>query len=956
MLRKIYLLTLLLAHTTLSLTAQIDTSFVYNPSTSYGSLDIRIAKSSSEYYYLKEGETFSYREASGVRTKTFVDMTAWDSEKYSEGHLREKRGEQDLFVMNYRMLTPSGYNADYSNGYPLVILLHGSLERGNCSDNKCYHASRLYSPNENQPPAPTTASSQLLNNDYNLVHGGSNYLEAHNISGSSLPDEPSLSPRAFPGFVVFPQNLNGWDEFSAQDAIRLVRLLAKKYNIDRNRIYINGVSNGGKGTYEVIKRAPWLFAAAVLFSAADDASIIDQRAVDNILNVPLWIFQGGVDAKPTRKQTEGYIKRFTEAGVKVRYTLYPQLGHGTWNKAFAEPDFFSWMLRQRKNNLRIDGEHAIICKPSGEGARLTMPEGFASYQWEYNNEIIEGAVDAYYVADQVGRYRGRFSIYTATEETWNEWSDVVEVSEKNPTPIEIQQRSTLLLKDPNGKNETVIEARHGYKQTYWYKNGNLLNFPGDEDDTITIAKIEDRFGDGNYYVQASGDDGCKTPPGSLKKIIFSDRAPVTLASPEEFSGEVISPSQIKLSWQDASDNEAGFEIWRRRKTESENYTLWEMATISGTNIMTFDDHHLVPSSTYQYIIRAVNESARSEYNPSLTQPLEVTTAPDNENPSAPTELTASVIGIKKIQLHWNSASDNSSISNYRIHFNDSTASTASRDTTFILTNVDINTDYAIHVVAIDAGKNESEPSNEVYINTAVEGLYYQHSTGAWDNLEQIDWSVAEFTGMVDNFTMSPKTQDDFFNIRFEGYLHIQRDGIYQFRISSDDGSKLTLGDSLVLENDGIHNFATETAPIQLLDAGAHRIIVDFFDYVSSDSVLVEYKGPDSENAWIPIPTSALRSDVVTSVEDPETVEAFSVYPNPNNQRGPITVRFESLPTAPVSFSLIDYLGKEVQTEKANTLSGSEYTMTIARELDPGVYILRVSSGRHLRTRKVIFTR
>ncbi len=81
--------------------AQVDTSFVYNTNTPYGTLDIRIAKSSTRYYYLQEDKTFRFRENSaGERTNTFRDMTSWDSSPYRNGNMREKNGSGDAFVMN----------------------------------------------------------------------------------------------------------------------------------------------------------------------------------------------------------------------------------------------------------------------------------------------------------------------------------------------------------------------------------------------------------------------------------------------------------------------------------------------------------------------------------------------------------------------------------------------------------------------------------------------------------------------------------------------------------------------------------------------------------------------------------------------------------------------------------------------------------------------------------------
>src|SRR5688572_33218750 len=95
--------------------AQVDTSFIYKTNLPYGTLDIRIAKSSTRYYYLQEGKTFSYREsAPGVKTNSYRDMTSWDSSPYSQGNLREKNGTADAFIMNYRLLTPGNYQASYS--------------------------------------------------------------------------------------------------------------------------------------------------------------------------------------------------------------------------------------------------------------------------------------------------------------------------------------------------------------------------------------------------------------------------------------------------------------------------------------------------------------------------------------------------------------------------------------------------------------------------------------------------------------------------------------------------------------------------------------------------------------------------------------------------------------------------------------------------------------------------
>jgi hypothetical protein len=388
--KQISLSLLFLLSGSLSLWSQVDTTFVYNNNTTYGSLDIRIARSATWYYYLQQDQTFSFRQnTTGGKTNTFFDMTSWDSSPYLQGNLREKNGSNEYFVMNYRILPPVNYNATYAQGYPLLLILHGLGEAGNCSEHECHHADINYNPNTNTPAAPVNVDHPLLNNDHLLTNGGRAHLKARNDAGSKLPDDPTLPARAFPGFVLFPQNLNGWNGSSIQDAIRLVRLITKKYKIDKNRIYVHGLSNGGKGVYEAMKRAPWMFAAAAAMSPIDDAFISQQQMASTVAHVPLWVFQGGLDEMPNPLKTENIIKKFRDAGMVVRYTKYPNLGHGTWNTAYSEPDFFSWFLGKNNANIHAFAGATTICGSSG--LKLELPQGYLAYQWKLNSQTITGA-------------------------------------------------------------------------------------------------------------------------------------------------------------------------------------------------------------------------------------------------------------------------------------------------------------------------------------------------------------------------------------------------------------------------------------------------------------------------------------------------------------------------------------------------------------------------------------
>jgi len=71
-----------------------------------------------------------------------------------------------------------------------------------CWNSDCASSTGSYDPVVNDPPAPTSPDSELLNNDHSLLHGGKVYLDAVNLAGNKLPDDPTLAERAFPVFFI----------------------------------------------------------------------------------------------------------------------------------------------------------------------------------------------------------------------------------------------------------------------------------------------------------------------------------------------------------------------------------------------------------------------------------------------------------------------------------------------------------------------------------------------------------------------------------------------------------------------------------------------------------------------------------------------------------------------------------------------------------------------------------
>jgi hypothetical protein len=418
-----------------SASAQVKPEYLYNTTLPFGTLDIRTKISPSTLYYLEENKTFSFREsAPGVRTNTFADITSWDSSPYGEGHMRKKNGTTDEFIMNYRLLKPLNYDPNFSDGYSLIVIMHGAVERGNCYYDECYHSDWNYNPNANVPPAPTNPDNRLLNNDYHLTQSAKEHLVARNLAGTRLPNDPTMPANAFPGFVLMPQMLNVWDSLTVEDMIRVVLLHVEKYKINPDRVYIHGLSIGGYATYEAIKRAPWLFAAALPMSAVTEAgNIFKHNQQDKVVHIPIWTFQGGLDKKPSPEFTQAIVNKFKAAGASIQQTVYPDLSHRVWARAYQEPNFFSWILSKRKNNIHALYGITQINSNTGVFPKLVLPEGFFAYQWEKDGSIVTSATTNRLTVTSAGSYRARFSRKASPGPAdWNAWSLAIVITATAP--------------------------------------------------------------------------------------------------------------------------------------------------------------------------------------------------------------------------------------------------------------------------------------------------------------------------------------------------------------------------------------------------------------------------------------------------------------------------------------------------------------------------------------------
>ena len=206
----------------------------------------------------------------------------------------------------YLIALPDGYTADPTDrahgghGWPLVLFLHGAGERGsNLAD-----VTRIGLPK--------------------LIADGKKY----------------------PFAVVAPQCPVGgwWDAFVLHG---LVLDVQKQYGFDPDRTYVTGLSMGGFGTWDLITRYPGLFAAAAPICGGGDAFVAGYTA--RLKHLPVWAFHGEADpVVPVARTREMVATLRSLHNPDLKETIYPGVGHDSWNKAYAEPELFPWLLAQHR--------------------------------------------------------------------------------------------------------------------------------------------------------------------------------------------------------------------------------------------------------------------------------------------------------------------------------------------------------------------------------------------------------------------------------------------------------------------------------------------------------------------------------------------------------------------------------------------------------------------------------
>lgn len=159
----------------------------------------------------------------------------------------------------------------------------------------------------------------------------------------------------------------------------------------------------------------------------------------------------------------------------------------------------------------------------------------------------------------------------------------------------------------------------------------------------------------------------------------------------------------------------------------------------------------------------------------------------------------------------------------------------------------------------EAGVRRTTLQASVSPGPTESGLRYELFNGAIDRVDAIPTMKRSGLGVLRDVGL-PAEFPAAFAMRIEGFVTVPSDGIYDFRITSDDGSRLHIGGRVVVDHDGLHGPTSAIGSVALAQ-GAHPLTVLFFEAGGGEALMLEYRlrsqQREREEDWRIVPPSWL---------------------------------------------------------------------------------------------------
>lgn len=212
-------------------------------------------------------------------------------------YTKHKWKSDNYYNFNYAQYLPKDF--DDTKEYPLVLFLHGAGERGDDID----VAAR---------------------------HGYMKYVREEGME--------------YPFICISPQC--PYDKYwgcYTESLLAFLEYILATLPIDKNRVYLTGLSMGGTGTWMLAMAAPDMFAAI----APICGSGICWNA-EAIKDIPVFIYHGDCDDVVPISESINMLSKLNTIGGNAQIKICYGIGHNAWDYAYSEKELADWLLSHKK--------------------------------------------------------------------------------------------------------------------------------------------------------------------------------------------------------------------------------------------------------------------------------------------------------------------------------------------------------------------------------------------------------------------------------------------------------------------------------------------------------------------------------------------------------------------------------------------------------------------------------
>lgn len=194
--------------------------------------------------------------------------------------------------LNYLRFEPANFSEDKK--YPLIIHIHGAGSRGDNVD--------------------------ILKNQSIMQYAN--------------------DTKDFPFVMFLPQcSANTWFDLFEQLKVFVKTVVELPY-VDKENVYLSGVSMGGYASWQMLMSEPDIFRKAVICCGGGmywNAARI---------KIPVWVFHGTDDLTVFFEESQKMVNAVNRSGGNAKLTEYKGIGHNCWEKTYSNPEIYKWLLAE----------------------------------------------------------------------------------------------------------------------------------------------------------------------------------------------------------------------------------------------------------------------------------------------------------------------------------------------------------------------------------------------------------------------------------------------------------------------------------------------------------------------------------------------------------------------------------------------------------------------------------